>query len=118
MVDVVQSSIDLSLGAVANFSSSDEYEYWEESAEEYANLPQTKSREAWCTPLDLQVQQKVTSRLASQTWASEMSLYDKISPKDSMESIKIPHTPVAIPTPKELKEVNWRKMDHLVENSK
>jgi RNA recognition motif-containing protein len=100
-------------------SSSSEYEYWEDSVEEYVNPPLFKSRESYCTPLDLQVQQNVNhrSKLAQQSWASEMSLYDKMSPRRSMEQIKIPKTPVAIPTPKEFRGINWKTINHVIENS-
>jgi len=116
MEDVVQKTSEMSFVDTSNFSSSDDSEYYEESAEEYVNLPLSKSRETWCTPLNLQVQQKVNSKLASQSWASEMSLYDKMSPRGPMESIKTPKTPVVIPTPTEFKGFKWKTMTNVVEN--
>jgi len=104
MQDVVQKSSIMSIEGAPDSSSSDDYESFEEN-EEYINPRQTKSREAWCTPLDLEVHPKV-----NQSWASEMSLYDKMSPQRSMDSIKIPRTPVTIPTPEEFKRINWKMM--------
>jgi RNA recognition motif-containing protein len=119
MEDIVQKISDMSLEVVP-VSSSSEYEYWEDSVEEYVNPPLSKSSEAWCTPLDLQVQHNAnnTSTLASQSWASEMSLYDKMSPRRSMEQIKTPKTPAAIPTPKEYKVINLMTINHVIENSR
>jgi len=104
MEDVEQKTSIMSLETLPDSSSSDEYESYEDS-EEYANPRQIKTHETWCTPLDLKVHPKI-----NQSWASEMSLYDRMSPRRSMDSIKIPITPAVIPTPTEFKGINWKTM--------
>lgn len=116
MNDVLEKTKDMSLDTVHDSSSSDDYDYYDESDEDDVNALLTKSREPWCTPLDL-IQQKVASfKLANQSWASEMSLYDKLSPRRSMDSIKIPRTPVAVPTPKEFKGIDWKNLGNTNSN--
>jgi len=105
MEDLVQKTSIMSIEDVPDSSSSDDYESFEES-EEYANPRQTKRRETWCSPLDLKVHPKV-----NQSWASEMSLYDKMTPGRSMDSMKIPSTPALVPTPHEFKDIKWKVMD-------
>jgi len=105
------------IGTAPDSSSSDDYDFLEDSVDEYVDQRFSKSRETWCTPLDFQVQQNVNNgKLTSQSWASEMSLYDKMSPRKPIESIKIPRTPVAIPSPTEIEGFNWKTMNHVLEN--
>jgi len=108
MQDIEQKAEILSVDNVHDISSSDEYES-SKGCESYANSCQTPQshevREACCTPLDLKVQPE-----ANPSWASEMSLYDRMPAQRSMECIKIPLTPEAIPTPKEFMEGNWNMM--------
>jgi len=61
---------------VHDFPDSDRNEYHKDS-EKYANQPWIRSRESWCTPLDLELIREVYP-----TWASEM-----------MRSIKLPAIP-------------------------
>jgi len=58
---------------------------------------------------EFQTKEKVCS-LTVQSWASEMSLLDKLSPRKSMGGIKYPSTPALIPTPREFKDINWKKL--------
>jgi len=100
-MDDVEKTKDMSLDTVQESSSSDDYDYYDDSDEDDVNQLLPKGRQPWCTPLDLIQQKFPFCKLASQSWASEMSLYDKMSPRRSMESINIPRTPVSVPTPKE-----------------
>jgi len=58
---------------------------------------------------ECQTQDKCCS-LTLQSWASEMSLLDKLTPRKSMRGIKYPATPAVVPTPSEFKEINWKKL--------
>jgi len=50
--------------------------------------------------------------LSLPSWASEMSLIDKLSPRGAtaMASVKLPRTPPVIPTPTEFQGINWKSM--------
>jgi len=48
------------------------------------------------------------------SWASEMSLYDKLTPGGrarEMANVRFPRTPPAISTPQEFKGFNWKQFD-------
>jgi len=114
MDDIVEKTKDMSLDTVHESSSSDEY--YDESDVDDVNQLITKSCKPWCTPLDV-IQENVAScKLTNQSWASEMSLYDKISPRTSMGSIKIPRTPVLVPTPKEFEGIDWKSLGNTNSN--
>jgi len=46
------------------------------------------------------------------SWASEMSLIDKLSPRsaNSMAHVRLPGNPPECPTPKEFRGINWKKL--------
>jgi len=70
-----------------------------------------ESRQTHIVTDDSECQTKETvCSLTVQSWASEMSLLDKLSPKRSMGGIKYPSTPAVVPTPTEFKEINWKKL--------
>jgi len=70
------------------------------------------NKQVQCAPLSLSLEKQTNSngRPKLQSWASEMSLYDMLSPRRSMENIKFPSTPKVVPTPKEFKGMNWKRM--------
>jgi RNA recognition motif-containing protein len=96
----------------------DESFYYGDSEVEEVRPQLIKSFNAHCTPIDTGGQARErnsTPRLQSDSWASEMSLYDKLSPRKTLGSLKIPNTPAVIPTPQEFKGFNWKKMEYVLD---
>jgi len=75
-----------------------------------------KNKESHCDPLDQANERSRTPRLQSNSWASEMSLYDMLSPRKTLGSVRIPRTPVIIPTPYEIQRFNWKKMEYVLDS--
>jgi len=85
----IKDSSDFSGSYDGDSHSEDEDEVPSEDATCPPNPPRLKSREL-------------------HSWASEMSLYDIMTPRRTMGPIKMLSTPSVVPTPHELKEVNWK----------
>jgi len=68
-----------------------------------------KSSQANCAPVIEVPSKEKSERPMFPSWASEMSLYDMLSPRRSLGSIQFPSTPEAVPTPTEFKEINWKR---------
>jgi len=105
-----------------SLESSSEYDgsYSYEASEIEKVKPQLiKSNESHCDPLDADVQaneRSGTPPLQSNSWASEMSLYDMLSPRKTLGSVRIPRTPATIPTPLEFQRFNWKKMEYVLDS--
>jgi len=100
-------------------SEDDESSSYEESDPAEVKLQRIKGREAHCAPIDTGIQANGGNRtppLEWHSWASEMSLYDMLSPRKTLGSLRIPSTPSVIPTPKEFQKFNWKAMEYLLES--
>jgi len=120
MEDVQKKNGDLNF--LDSLESSSEYDgsYSYEASEIEKVTPQRiRSNEYHCAPLDTDVQtneRSETPPLHSNSWASEMSLYDMLSPRKTLGSVRIPRTPAAIPTPYEFQRFNWKKMEYVLDS--
>jgi len=119
MEDVGKKSGDTPFLDALEFScSEDEYSFsYVESEVEGVKPQDIKSGEAHCAPLDTEIQDNGhrTPPLEWHSWASEMSLYDKLSPRKTLGSLRVPSTPSLIPTPKEFQKFNWETMECVLE---
>jgi len=120
MEDLQKKNGDLNSLDSLESSSDSEYEgsYSYESSEiaKVKPLP-IKSIDSHCAPLDTQANERSgTPPLQSNSWASEMSLYDMLSPRKTLGSLRIPRTPATIPTPYEFQRFNWKKMECVLDS--
>jgi len=120
MDDVQKQSGDLNF--LDSLESSSEYDgsYSYEASEMEKVKPQLiENKETHCAPLDTDIQaneRNGTPPLQSNSWASEMSLYDMLSPRKTLGSVRIPRTPANIPTPYEFQRFNWKKMEYALDS--
>jgi len=95
--------------AVDSSTSAGEDSHTEEESEDNVNPMETNQEQFNRLSLELNTREN-SGRPTLQSWASEMSLLDKMSPRWSMDQVKFPSTPAVVPTPKEFKGINWKKM--------
>merc|ERR1719427_2304040 len=101
------------------WSEDEESSSYDESEPAEVKLKRIKGCEAHCGPIDTGIQangRQRTPPLEWHSWASEMSLYDLLSPRKTLGSLRVPSTPAVIPTPKEFQKFNWKAMKHLLGN--